>query len=128
MPSYSPDGKRIALTASGKGVITMSSEGGDIQTIDASAWGAQWSPDGKSIAYGKAGNIWIWDVATKQSRKLLSGDAVTRYGYIYWNLGWSHDSRAIAFKARRREAGLKDELVVIEPENPGDFKVSFTPG
>jgi dipeptidyl aminopeptidase/acylaminoacyl peptidase len=123
MPSYSADGKRFALSAIGKGVITMSSEGGDIQTVDVGGWGAQWSPDGKSIAYGKAGNIWIWDVATKQSRKLLSGDAATRYTYTYWNLGWSHDSRSIAFKARRRDAPSKDELVVIEPDNPDGFKV-----
>ena len=60
---------------------------------------------------------------TKQSRKLLSGDGATRYSYIYWNLGWSHDSKSIAFKARCRDANLKDELVVIEPDHPEEFKI-----
>ena len=123
MPSFSANGKRLALTAAGKGVLTINSEGGDVQTVDNSGWGAQWSPDGKLIAYGKAGNVWVWDVTTKQSRKLLSGDGATRYSYIYWNLGWSHDSKSIAFKARCRDANLKDELVVIEPDHPEEFKI-----
>jgi Tol biopolymer transport system component len=127
MPSFSADGSRLALTASGRGVITMNSNGGDIQTVDVSGWGAQWSPDGKSIAYGKQGSVWIWDVATKQSRNLLRGDLATRYSYTYWNLGWSHDSKSIAFKGRRRDDPSKDELVVVQPAQPENAKVILAP-
>ena len=85
-------------------------------------WGAQWSPDGKWIAYGKAGNITVFDVQTRKFRQLLTGDASTRYWYIYGNPEWSHDSRSIAFKARCREL-IQDELVVAELDSAEGFRV-----
>ena len=100
----------------------MKIDGTGRRVIDPAGWGAQWSPDGKWIAYGKAGNITLLDVQTRKSRQLLVGDAATRYGYIYWNLGWSHDSRSIAFKARCRDV-IQDELVVAELDPADGFKV-----
>jgi Tol biopolymer transport system component len=44
------------------------------------------------------------DVATRKQRLLLAGADANRYNYIYWNLGWSHDSRWIAFKGQPRDA------------------------
>ena len=125
MPSFSADGKRIAFSESGQGIMTMKSDGTDRQVIDRSGWGTQWSPDGKWIAYGKAGNITLMDVATRKSRQLLVQDQAMRYGYIYWNLAWSHDSRGIAFKGRTR-AGNRDELAFAEVDSPDGFHVLQT--
>jgi Tol biopolymer transport system component len=122
MPSFSADGKRIAFSEPGEGIMTMNSDGTDRQTVDQSGWGTQWSPDGKWIAYGKAGNIILWDVATRKSKQLLVGENASRYGYMYWNFAWSHDSRGIAFKAIRR-TGSKDELVYAELDSPDGFHV-----
>jgi dipeptidyl aminopeptidase/acylaminoacyl peptidase len=98
--------------------MTMKSDGTDRQVIDRLGWGTQWSPDGKWIAYGKSGNITLLDVATRKSRQLLVGDHATRYGFIYWNLAWSHDSRGVAFKGRTRAAD-QEELAFAEVDLPG---------
>lgn len=66
---------RLAHLASGETV--------DLSDADSSTWGLSWSPDGRQLAYysdkgGEAG-IWIWDAATRQSRRL--GDVIARpYG------------------------------------------------
>ncbi len=122
MPSFSKDGSEIVFSQPGKGIIKMKSDGTDRKVIDASGWGTQWSPDGKWIAYGKSGNITLFDVETRKSRQLLTGDAANRYGTIYWNLGWSHDSRTIAFKALRRD-GKTDELAIVNVNATDGFKV-----
>jgi hypothetical protein len=120
MPSFSADAKRITFSEPGQGIMTMKSDGTDRQVVDRLGWGTQWSPDGKWIAYGKSGNITLFDVATRKSRQLLVGKNATRYGYIYWNLAWSHDSRGIAFKGRTRAAN-EDELVFAEIDSPDGF-------
>ena len=122
MPSFSADGKRIAFSESGQGIMTMKTDGTDRQVVDRAGWGTQWSPDGKWIAYGKAGNITLLNVATRKSRQLLVGNQSKRYGYIYWNLAWSHDSRGVAFKGRTRAAN-RDELAFAEIDSPDGFHV-----
>lgn len=72
----------------------------------------QFSPDGKYIAYVKAGNLWTVDVSTNLHRQLtLNGDADVYNGFASWVyfeeiLGrssryrafwWSPDSRRIAY-------------------------------
>lgn len=111
MPSFSGDSSRIAFSDTGQGIMTMKSDGTDRQVVDRSGWGTQWSPDGKWIAYGKAGNVTVRNVATGESHELLVGDDASRYSSIFWNLAWSHDSRKVAFKARRSQTN-QEELAV----------------
>ncbi len=115
MPSFSPDGKQIVLSYSG--IEMMNVDGTNRQTLDASGWGTQWSPDGKWIAYGKSGNVVLMDPKTRVTRTLLTGTDAERYTQIYWNLGWSHDSKTVGFKARRRTDG-EDEVAVIDIDKP----------
>ncbi|MCG6155909.1 DUF1583 domain-containing protein [Rubinisphaera margarita] len=100
MPSLSPDRKQLVCSVSGSGIVLIDIESGRRETLDRSGWGAQWSPDGKTISYGSSGNITLRDVSTGKTRELLSGADAQRYSYIYWNHGWSHDNQTIAFKAR----------------------------
>jgi hypothetical protein len=121
MPSFSRDGSRIVISQPGQGIVMMNSDGTGREVIDRSGWGTQWSPDGKSIAYLKGGNITLLDLETRQSRQLLTGDAATRYNYLYWALGWSNDGRFIGFKAQLRNS-QNAELCAVEVAT-SDFKV-----
>lgn len=114
MPSFSPDGKQLVL--SDNGIEIMNVDGTNRRVLDASGWGTQWSPDGKWIAYGKSGNVILMDPKTHATRILLSGAEAQRYIQIYWNLGWSHDSKTVGFKARRRDG--EDEIAVIDIDKP----------
>jgi Tol biopolymer transport system component len=125
MPSFSGDGKSLVFSQPGEGVVMMNADGSGRRVLEANAWGTQWSPDGKSIVYIQPGNITLFDVGTKRTRPLLVGDAASRYDLIYWNLGWSHDSRSVGFKARRRE-GKGDELAVVDINAPQSFHVLMT--
>lgn len=122
MPSFSGDGKRMVFSQPGYGVVMMNSDGTGRETIERSAWGVQWSPDGKNIAYSKSGNITITDPDTRESRLLFTGEQATRINYVYWNLGWSHDSRSICAKVRNRQTG-GEELIVADINSPDGFKV-----
>jgi Tol biopolymer transport system component len=125
MPSFSPDGKRIVFTQSGQGVMMMKSDGSNRRMIDGDGWGAQWSPDGKQIAYGKSGNVVVMDPDTRHERRLLTGERATRYSTIYWNLGWSHDSRWIAFKGQNRQT-REYELAVANIDAANEFRVLYS--
>ncbi len=98
MPSFSPDGKKIAFTHSGSGVMLMDADGTNREVVDREGWSIQYSPDGKYLAYGKAGNIVVKNLTTDESRDLLTGADATRYSYTYWNLSWSLDSKSVVFK------------------------------
>lgn len=99
MPSLSPEGDRLAFSHSGKGVLLMdlSGDAPETELIDASGWGTAWSPDGASIAYGRGGNLVIYDIA-KDDKRTLFNDEASPYQYIKWNFAWSADSSKIAFQ------------------------------
>ena len=121
MPGFSRDGANIVCSVPGTGIVMMKSDGTDRQTIATTGWGAQWSPDGNWIAFAEAGNITLLDVNSRKSSQLLKGDVATRYKSIF-NLGWSHDSRRIAFKALRRDI-IREEVSLAELNSGDGLKV-----
>lgn len=116
MPSFSADGKRLVFSGP-QGIMTVKIDGTDQQVID-SGWGAQWSPDGKWVAYRGSQGLSLWDPATKKSKTLFPAQEI----YAYWNLGWSHDSQAIAFKGRVR-GNNQASLCVAELGDPPQLKI-----
>lgn len=76
------------------------------QLIDSSSggiygwWGAQyaWSPDGQYLAYGRANEIGIIDLATGEQESLLSYSVYHTYSEWVWTpkLTWSPDSLFLA--------------------------------
>ena len=107
-PTWSPDGKRIAFTirpflmtpgGGPKGQIAVINTDGSGFThltdvgVDSSV-SPCWSPNGKQIAFGRGGNIFIMDVDGTNVRALTHGG---------WNLSptWSPDGTRIAFVSLR---------------------------
>ncbi len=124
MPSLSPDGKKIVYSVPGRGITTMNSDGSNVETIDAQGWGTQWSPDGKHIAWASGNNITLLNTETDERTQLLTPAQQQMVGHIYWNLGWSHDSKSIAFKSGS-PAG-QYQLVVADIGAPDGFQVLYT--
>ena len=121
IPSFSGDGNRIVCSVPGQGIVTMQSDGTARNVISAKGWGAQWSPDGTVIAFAEGDNITLFDVNSRKTRQLLTGIAATRSRSIV-NLGWSHDSRSIAFKGHRKDLA-REELSLMTFDPAGELKV-----
>lgn len=95
MPSWGPDNTKLACSfySGGVGILTIATQ--DIVTIDANGWGAQWSPDGKLIAYAVGTELKAYDVAKKSSRTVFN--AMGQYTSLSWNGAWSPDSQRFLF-------------------------------
>ncbi|WDQ18877.1 DUF1583 domain-containing protein [Rhodopirellula sp. P2] len=126
MPTFSPDGKRLAFSAARQGVGIMNADGSNRRILDPRGWGIQWSPLPNLLAYSIGGNLLVWDRNTSSSRPILQGPDATRYSYIYWNMCWSPDGKQIAIKGRRRD-NSNDEVAVVTLSPPNRLQVLATP-
>ena len=118
MPSFSPGGKRIAFTRSGKerGVWIMSTQGPETELvqIDQNGWGTSWAPDGR-VAYTTSttggANLMLLNIVDG-TRELVFNEEKSPYQTIYWNFAFSPDSKRIVFKGitpeGKREVGIVD--------------------
>lgn len=102
-PRFSPDGTQIAYMTEQRGkweIAIMAYPGGNLIAIfncpAADCRFPAWSPDGKSIAYntldsaGNVADIWVLDVASGQSTRLIAGHESGRPA-------WSGDGLALYF-------------------------------
>ncbi len=112
MPTWSADSKFLACSRGVQpyGVWIVKADGADHKHVRP-AWGAQWSPDGKKIAFLEGNKIMTYDVETGAIAQVLGGDA-NPYQQVFWNLTWSPDSTQLCFKGRKpdgaEEIGLVD--------------------
>ena len=111
MPSWSPDGKRIACSRyeNGNVVAIVNLDGTTHKTIG-DGWGAQWSPDGKRIAYTRGKAIIAYHVDTGTESALLPAEK-NPYSFVYYNAAWSPDGGRLLFKAMKTNS--QGELVSI---------------
>lgn len=121
--SASPDGLRLAVTARGEVFDVPVKEGVTrclTLTPGANERGAEWSPDGKSIAYisDRTGETEIWlQPAEGGDPRQLTRDNDT---YIR-SLQWSPDSRHILYTDR------KNRIVEVDPAGGGKRTVTQNP-
>lgn len=123
--SVSPNGERLVLTARGD-VFTVPAKEGITYNLtnssDANDKDAQWSPDGKHIAYvsDKDGEfrIYLRDVATGEEKKYLAGEKTYIFGF-----DWSPDSKKILWSGKDNTlnildiAGNRNTVVETSPIN-----------
>jgi len=92
------------------------------ETIDRSAWGSQWSPDGQWVAYKQGRNIYLLSNDTDEVQPLLSDEQSATISAIYWHLDWSHDSKSIAFRLRRKDQEKGHDIAVTDVGGFAGFK------
>ena len=94
-PDWSPDGNRIAffLTGSdGHGLAWVNRDGSQMEMLDGSGGPGTFSPDGRSIAYVRAGDVHVMDLS---SRAVI---AVTSEGRASTSPpDWSPDGKQILY-------------------------------
>lgn len=106
MPTFSTSKDRLSCTSLQNGTVTFDNDGKNRKTLTDEGWGAQWSPNGKWIAYESrhrtdntsTKNITLLDVETGEKTLVLKGEDAKRYRWIYYNMEWSPDSRQLCFK------------------------------
>jgi Tol biopolymer transport system component len=84
-------------------------------------WGAQWSPDGQSIALTQGQELKIYTVATEEYRNILDREN-NPYQQLFWNMGWSPDGSQLCFKGMKAD-GSQDIATVKVEGNTHEIKV-----
>jgi len=125
MPSWSPGGNRIAFSQpSPSGVVIMNADGSNHKMIEPGGWGAQWSPDGRKIAYtvrnGRNANFRIYDLI-EETKTDVFPEGECPYSTIYWNATWSPDSNWLCFLGRKAE----DKTFEVATVNVAGMKEGF---
>ena len=79
-------------------------------------WGAQWSPDGRKIAYRNDNGIRLYEVSTGHSTQLFD-KTQHPYRYVHPYFAWAPDSSRLAFFG---ELNREIELAVLSLTDDGD--------
>ncbi len=94
-PDWSPDGTRIAFFLTGsdaRGLAWINRDGSQMEILDQSGGPGTFSPDGKSIAYVRAGDVHVMDLSSR------AVTAVTSEGRASTSApDWSPDGRQILY-------------------------------
>lgn len=125
MPAWLPDGRRLVGSRSSPiyGVWLIDIEGDEYEHLGP-GWGAQISPDGKTVAYTEGATLMAYDLASKESRTVLAADRHP-WRQIYWNSGWSPDSRRLCFKGLTADEKQEIATVNMTGDEP-NLKVHFS--
>ena len=130
-PTYSPDGRRIAVTTTRSGapqIYVMSNDGTDQELlvpyqygVDGASFAPEWSPDGTALAFhreaGGSFQVMTFDLATERVRQVTSEGRNE-------DPSWAPDGRHLLFVSNRTGRG---QLHVIDLET-GRVRVIRTPG
>lgn len=132
--SIAPDGNRLAVTARGEVFDVPVKEGvtRDIsRTPEANERGADWSPDGKYIAYisDKTGETEIWLQAVDENEPIQ----LTEHNDTYIRrLKWSPDSKKMLYTDRRNrivevDVASKSKRTLLQNPEGEFYEVEYSP-
>ncbi len=125
MPTWLPDGRKLVGSRNSPiyGVWLIDIEGDEYEHLGP-GWGAQISPDGRTVAYTEGATLKVYDLASKESRTVLAADKHP-WRQIFWNSGWSPDSRRLCFKGLTADEKQEIATVNMTGDEPG-LKVHFS--
>jgi hypothetical protein len=129
LPGLSPDGTQIVVTQEGRGlsIHSMNNFNGASRDLDPDGQSGVWSPDGRFIAWIAKKRIVLYDVKTDQRRILPAEDKPSPYKAIEKGLGWSRDSKTLAFKTRlTKDEGNAVAIVAMDVDKPDAPDVLYT--
>ncbi len=112
MPSWSADAKQVTFSRyrPQSGVWKMNIDGSNQELIENGGWGAQWSPDGKLIAFSDFGlgeaNLKIYDIEDDTFRYVFAFNE-SPYSQYFWNMCWSPDSKSLCFKGKTKKGSFE---------------------
>jgi Tol biopolymer transport system component len=91
-PSWSPDGRFVAYGGAG-GILTLNIDGRPrSRRVVRNGYGADWSPNNRSIAFNRGRDIWVVDLHNHRQRRVVrSGNSPS----------WAPDGRKLAFARAR---------------------------
>ncbi len=118
MPSWSPNGKRIAFwfVQAGKlgEIATISTDGGEpvvVTNDDFSDWNPVWSPDGKFLYFSsdRGGNMSLWRVAIDETTGKVFGEpeAVATPSKYCRHITFSRDGKLLGYIRYESKSNLQ---------------------
>jgi len=119
LPSFSPDGKRLAFTSYASGeeeIWVMDLDGKNARSLTHDPkgdWSPAWSPDGRTIAFTSSrdgvNQLWLMDADGSHQRPLTKADPLP----TTWSRdpSWSRNGKMIIFTSNRTG---KDENWIID--------------
>ncbi|MEJ7592086.1 MAG: DUF1583 domain-containing protein [Planctomycetaceae bacterium] len=128
LPSFSPDGSEVVTTIDGQGVSIMSTLGGHVaKNLDPAGLSGQWSPDGRFIAWIANKRIVVLDVKTQQRLIIPDERQPLSYRSIEKGIGWSHDSKSLAFRVKLKKVDADAAAIVVaDLDTPDKLDVLYT--
>ena len=124
----SADGGQILVSLSGRlYVVDLATRASKVLATGPGPFGAQFSPDGKHVAYVRESDVWAVELATNKERRITRGGTPLKTNGLaefvaqeemgrhagFW---WSPDSRSIAF-AEADSTGL-ETFSIVDPSHP----------
>jgi Tol biopolymer transport system component len=132
LPSWSPDGERIAFAGNSEpgaafGLWTMRADGMELRSLGfADLVGRPgWSPDGTAITFSSGGDVYVWRLDSSTPRR-LTDDHLRGTGSFDGSIdpAWSPDGQQIAFASG---AATDHDLFVMNVDGTGRRQLTSGP-